>query len=80
MENVKSVTSGIRLGVRLGEYEFCKVESGTAVITPGEKRKIFKNPREAAVYFAGAIESEALKRCLVCVDNWGYNIFTGEKN
>lgn len=67
-------------GVKIGGYEFYKGKSGFVVVLPGAKLKIFKNPREAAVYFAGALETEATKRCLAYVAEWGYNIFTGEKN
>lgn len=68
------------IGVKLGGYEFYKGMSGFVVMSPERRMKIFKNPREAVVYFAGAVESAALQKGLAYVDSWGYNIFTGEKN
>ncbi len=67
-------------GIRIGGYEFCKNMDKFVVTDPERGIKIFGNPREAAVYFAGAVESAALQKSLAYVDSWGYNIFTGEKN
>ncbi len=66
-------------GIRISNYKFYKGTDGFIIIDPERKIKKFKNPREAAVYFSGAIESMTLNKCLALIDKWGYNIYTGAK-